>query len=108
VCSEEMADAAIKLNSGHSMPVLGLGVWRADPGVLHNVVLQALKLGYRHFDCAADYKNEKELGVALAEGIAQGLVKREELFITTKVKSFILVFTISQIGLHIQQDNTNC
>ncbi|KAH8959679.1 hypothetical protein BDL97_06G089300 [Sphagnum fallax] len=80
-----MADAAIKLNSGHSMPVLGLGVWRADPGVLHNVVLQALKLGYRHFDCAADYKNEKELGVALAEGIAQGLVKREELFITTKL-----------------------
>ncbi len=52
MCSEEMADAAIKLNSGHSMPVLGLGVWRADPGVLHNVVLQALKLGYRHFDCA--------------------------------------------------------
>ncbi len=50
--SEEMADAAIKLNSGHNMPVLGLGVWRADPGVLHNVVLQALKLGYRHFDCA--------------------------------------------------------
>jgi diketogulonate reductase-like aldo/keto reductase len=43
---------------------------------------------------AADYKNEKELGVALAEGIAQGLVKREELFITSKVKSFILVFTI--------------
>jgi diketogulonate reductase-like aldo/keto reductase len=34
---------------------------------------------------AADYKNEKELGVALAEGIAQGLVKREELFITTKL-----------------------
>jgi diketogulonate reductase-like aldo/keto reductase len=57
---------------------------------------------------AADYKNEKELGVALAEGIAQGLVKREELFITTKVKSFILVFTNSQIGLHIQQDNTSC
>lgn len=52
VGSEEMADAAIKLNSGHNMPVLGLGVWRADPGVLHNVVLQALKLGYRHFDCA--------------------------------------------------------
>jgi hypothetical protein len=47
-----MANAAIKLNSGHKMPMLGLGVWWADPGVLHNVVFQALKHGFRHFDCA--------------------------------------------------------
>ncbi len=38
MCSEEMANAAIKLNSGHKMPMLGLGVWWVDPRVLHNVV----------------------------------------------------------------------
>jgi aldehyde reductase len=80
-----MEQKTITLNSGHKMPVLGLGVWRADPGVIHNAILEALKLGYRHFDCAADYKNEKEVGVALAEGMKMGLAKREELFITTKL-----------------------
>jgi hypothetical protein len=48
----EMEQKTITLNSGHKMPVLGLGVWRADPGVIHNAILEALKLGYRHFDCA--------------------------------------------------------
>lgn len=47
-----MEQKTITLNSGHKMPVLGLGVWRADPGVIHNAILEALKLGYRHFDCA--------------------------------------------------------
>ncbi len=51
MCSEEMANAAIKLNSGHKL-MLGLHVCPADPGVLHNVVFQALKHGFRHFDCA--------------------------------------------------------
>lgn len=80
-----MAEATtITLNDGHKMPILGLGVWRAGESV-HSLILEALKLGYRHFDCAADYGNEKDVGAALAEGIAKGLVKREELFITTKL-----------------------
>eukprot|EP00246_Nothoceros_aenigmaticus_P012576 TRINITY_DN396_c0_g1_i2.p1 TRINITY_DN396_c0_g1~~TRINITY_DN396_c0_g1_i2.p1 ORF type:complete len:176 (+),score=19.97 TRINITY_DN396_c0_g1_i2:28-528(+) len=73
------------LGSGQKIPSIGLGVWRADPGVIHNLILEALRLGYRHFDCAADYQNEKEVGAALSDGIAQGSVKREELFITTKL-----------------------
>jgi len=80
-----MAQKTITLSSGQTMPVVGMGVWRADPGVIHNLILEAIKLGYRHFDCAADYGNEKEVGVALADAFKQGLVKREELFITTKL-----------------------
>lgn len=47
-----MAQKTITLSSGQTMPVVGMGVWRADPGVIHNLILEAIKLGYRHFDCA--------------------------------------------------------
>lgn len=80
-----MEDASIVLSSGHKMPLVGLGVWRAEPEILHSLILEAIRLGYRHFDCAADYKNEKEVGQALAEAMRQGLVKRSDLFITTKL-----------------------
>ncbi|KAM1706300.1 hypothetical protein EV1_027948 [Malus domestica] len=75
---------AITLNSGFNMPVVGLGVWRMEGKEIRDLVLNALNLGYRHFDCAADYKNEPEVGEALAEAFSTGLVKREDLFITTK------------------------
>lgn len=76
---------SVTLSSGHSFPLIGLGVWRADPGHLSTLIKEAIKIGYRHFDCAADYKNEAEVGEALENAIKEGLVKREELFITTKL-----------------------
>ncbi|CAL5402184.1 unnamed protein product [Camellia sinensis] len=75
---------AITLNNGFKMPMIGLGVWRMDGKDIKSLFFNALKLGYRHFDCAADYKNEPEVGEALAEAFQTGLVKREDLFITTK------------------------
>ncbi|KAH9610723.1 hypothetical protein KSS87_003674 [Heliosperma pusillum] len=74
----------IKLNNGHEMPVIGLGVWRMDKKDIKDLIFSAIKLGYRHFDCAADYQNEAEVGEALAEAFQSGLVKRDDLFITTK------------------------
>lgn len=47
-----MAQETVTLSSGHKMPLVGMGVWRADPGVIHNLILEAIRLGYRHFDCA--------------------------------------------------------
>ncbi|XP_028122669.1 NADP-dependent D-sorbitol-6-phosphate dehydrogenase-like [Camellia sinensis] len=76
---------AITLNNGFKMPMIGLGVWRMDGKDIKSLLFNALKLGYRHFDCAADYKNEPEVGEALAEAFQTGLVKREDLFITTKL-----------------------
>ncbi|KAM1018495.1 hypothetical protein ACFX2C_040120 [Malus domestica] len=76
---------AITLNTGFKMPVVGLGVWRMEGKEIRDLVFNALNLGYRHFDCAADYKNEPEVGEALAEALSTGLVKREDLFITTKL-----------------------
>ncbi|KAK4437677.1 NADP-dependent D-sorbitol-6-phosphate dehydrogenase [Sesamum alatum] len=76
---------AITLNSGFKMPMIGLGVWRMEGKDIKNLIFNAIKIGYRHFDCAADYKNEEEVGEALAEVFQAGIVKREDLFITTKL-----------------------
>ncbi|XAR59092.1 Mannose-6-phosphate 6-reductase [Bertholletia excelsa] len=76
---------AITLNSGFKMPIIGLGVWRMDSKDIKTLIINAIKLGYRHFDCAADYLNEAEVGEALAEAFQTGLVKREDLFITSKL-----------------------
>ncbi|KAK4258550.1 hypothetical protein QN277_004991 [Acacia crassicarpa] len=76
---------AITLNNGFKMPIIGLGVWRMQGQEVRDLIINSIKLGYRHFDCAADYRNEAEVGDALAEAFKTGLVKREDLFITTKL-----------------------
>ncbi|KAK4740241.1 hypothetical protein R3W88_003938 [Solanum pinnatisectum] len=76
---------AITLKSGYKMPIVGLGVWRMEGKDIKDLLINAIKIGYRHFDCAADYQNEAEVGEALAEAFQTGLVKREDLFITTKL-----------------------
>ncbi|KAF9622230.1 hypothetical protein IFM89_030272 [Coptis chinensis] len=76
---------AITLNNGIKMPTIGLGVWRMEGKSIKEVILNDIRIGYRHFDCAAKYQNEAEVGEALAEAIQTGIVKREDLFITTKL-----------------------
>ncbi|CAI8603606.1 unnamed protein product [Vicia faba] len=76
---------AITLNNGFKMPIIGLGVWRMEGQEIKDLIINSIKIGYRHFDCAADYKNETEVGEALKEAFDTGLVKREDLFITTKL-----------------------
>eukprot|EP00756_Hemistasia_phaeocysticola_P007785 Hpha_TRINITY_DN14397_c0_g5::TRINITY_DN14397_c0_g5_i1::g.86646::m.86646/K00002/AKR1A1, adh; alcohol dehydrogenase (NADP+) len=74
-----------RLNSGYSMPILGLGTFKAEKGAVAEAVKAAVRNGYRLIDCAAAYGNEAEIGEALAECFASGVVKREELFIVSKV-----------------------
>ncbi len=75
----------LTLHSGDSLPMVGLGTWKADPGTVGEAILTAIDLGYRHFDCAAIYGNEAEIGAALASAMASGAVSRNELFITSKL-----------------------
>lgn len=76
----------ITLNNGTKMPLEGFGVFQIpDPVECEQVVYNAIKTGYRLLDTAAAYMNEEALGKAVARAIADGIVTRDELFITTKV-----------------------
>ncbi len=74
------------LNTGAKMPLEGFGVFQIpDADVCEQSVYDALKTGYRLIDTAAAYMNEAAVGKAVSRAIAEGIVTREELFITTKV-----------------------
>jgi alcohol dehydrogenase (NADP+) len=75
----------LQLNDGNTVPQLGLGTWQSKAGEVEKAVLHALKVGYRHIDCAWIYGNESEVGSALKLAFDQGVVKRDEVFITSKL-----------------------
>lgn len=75
----------IKLNSGYDMPQVGFGLWKVDNPICADTVYNAIKAGYRLFDGACDYGNEVEAGQGVARAIKEGIVKREELFLVSKL-----------------------
>eukprot|EP00937_MAST-01D_sp_MAST-1D-sp2_P001651 g1651.t1 len=76
---------AVKLRTGALMPVMSLGCWKIERAVTKDVVVEAIRAGYRGLDCACDYGNEKEVGEGIQQAIAEGLVTREQLFVTSKL-----------------------
>lgn len=80
-----MAPSTVKLSSGHEMPRVGFGLWKVNNDTCADQVYNAIKTGYRLFDGACDYGNEVESGQGVARAIKDGLVKREELFLVSKL-----------------------
>jgi len=77
-----------RLSDGRAIPALGLGTFGSDlytADQIAGAVDFAIRQGYRHIDCASVYMNEKEIGAVLAGLLREGVVRREELWITSKV-----------------------
>lgn len=75
----------VTLNSGYEMPIIGLGTWTQNDEETANSVYYALEDGYRLIDTAQYYGNEYGVGEGLKRAIDDGIVTREEVFITTKI-----------------------
>ncbi|KAK3209125.1 hypothetical protein GRF29_69g860557 [Pseudopithomyces chartarum] len=75
----------VKLNTGASIPQLGFGTWQAEPGQVEAAVYEALKAGYKHIDLAKVYGNQKEIAGAFKKAFTELGIKREDLFIVSKL-----------------------
>ncbi|WP_106314527.1 aldo/keto reductase [Paraburkholderia sp. BL18I3N2] len=84
--SSDFRSRKIALNHGGGrMPALGFGTLIPDAATTTSATRDALEAGYRHFDCAERYRNEREVGDALRAGLAAGGIAREDIFVTTKL-----------------------
>ena len=72
-------------NGAGELPALGFGTLVSDSSETRNATIAAVEVGFRHLDCAERYRNEEEVGAALKELLADGTVRREDLFVTTKL-----------------------
>jgi alcohol dehydrogenase (NADP+) len=84
--SSDLRMTRMPLNNGSGhLPALGFGTLIPDPAVTITATRDALDAGFRHFDCAERYRNEREVGEALQAGLAANGIAREDIFVTTKL-----------------------
>ncbi|KAF4661702.1 hypothetical protein FOL47_006558 [Perkinsus chesapeaki] len=79
------SDMTVTLNNGMKMPIIGLGTYLTPDDVVPDAVVAGIKTGYRYIDTAFIYGNHHGVGQGIARAIKEGLVTREELFVTTKL-----------------------
>ena len=73
------------LNNGYKIPNKGFGTYKMKGTECINAVIEAVKKGYRHIDTAQAYENEEDIGIAISKLIEENIIKREDLFITSKI-----------------------
>ena len=84
--SDRLRDTRLPLNNGSGLiPAVGFGTLIPDPLVTRQATRTALEVGFRHFDCAERYRNEQAVGDAMQEVFKAGTVRREDVFVTTKL-----------------------
>ncbi len=80
-----LAPSVLSLPDGGQFPSVGLGMWKMPKPELPGLVHAAIKLGYRHLDSACDYGNEPEVGTGITAALRDGLCRREDLWVTSKL-----------------------
>ncbi len=80
-----MTDQPTITVDGHDIPLLGFGTWQLEPADARRMVAEALRIGYRHIDTAWIYKNEAAVGDGIRDAIAEGVVMRDDIWLTTKI-----------------------
>jgi diketogulonate reductase-like aldo/keto reductase len=84
--ADPLRDTRIPLNNGSgAMPAVGFGTLIPDPAATKQATKTALEAGFRHFDCAERYRNEEAVGAAMQEVFMAGAIRREDVFVTTKL-----------------------
>ena len=73
------------LPDGSAFPSPGLGTWKIADELAPAIIHEAIEVGYRHLDCAADYGNEELVGKGIASALKAGLCSREDLWVTSKL-----------------------
>ncbi|KAM4828583.1 prostaglandin F synthase 1-like isoform 2-T5 [Thomomys bottae] len=93
---------SVKLSDGYLMPVLGLGTYtpnKVSKSTIKEAIQRAIDIGYRHIDSAFLYQNEEAIGSAIRKKIADGSVKRDDVFYTSKLWSTFCRPELVQVGL---------
>ena len=85
MASPSSSPAALTLPDGGHFPTVGLGFWKMPKAELPSLLREAIRAGYRHLDCACDYGNEAEVGAGLSKVLFEGLCRREDLWVTSKL-----------------------
>ena len=80
-----ISDKKVNLNNGIKMPILGLGTWTLTISETEETVYNAIKAGFRLIDTAEYYGNEEGVGKGVKKCIQEGIIKREDIFITSKI-----------------------
>jgi diketogulonate reductase-like aldo/keto reductase len=84
--AEAFRQTELQLTNGRgAMPAVGFGTLIPDPAATRQATTAALRVGFRHLDCAERYRNEEAVGGALRQMLDAGAIKREEVFVTTKL-----------------------
>ena len=80
-----MNDQSMLSVDGFRIPLLGFGTWQLEPADARRMVAEALRIGYRHIDTAWIYKNESAVGQGIRDAIVEGVVERQDIWLTTKI-----------------------
>lgn len=83
--SSSLPAPSLRLADGGLLPSVGLGLWKMPKAAAPALVREAIRVGYRHLDCACDYGNEAQVGEGIASALSAGLCRRDDLWVTSKL-----------------------